>query len=750
MATYLPNVTDVFPEPALFTPDFSFMDKMLQRRKALYDQGFAQINSTYNFVNRETTNPYNAKVKEQFLKQAKDNLKNLSKMDLSQVQNVNAAKNVFAPFYNNFDVVGDQSLTEHWNRQVSIGNSYRLQEGGKFFHQNNIDYINQQKNYFANDGPESWKEYYGMKRSYTPYYDYKKEVAERMKEFKPSHTKTVKINGFYVEKVDDKSYLPGEISNYLDAVLSDQAKTQMRIDGAVKYGNNLDVLGKAYSDALAPVQAPLQMKILELDVDIRNEKDPTKKDQLIKERDAYANQKTQMDNNFSGTGDMTFVRRNAENLSFGIFYNEEIQRLAKGYAHFDVEQDVDFNQVAMMFYREAQETSRMYTKRNWELEDRKEDWEHELYKLGLKNNEGSLPYIPIKGGSSTPELNNFQGAKNDVYRMVNEVTTAQTELENHIKLSLPAGTVLTQKAFSKYVREHPQDELVLKFTKKSALYNVSVENLKNFKTNAQSFIVNNMGRKQFDALTILQTRLNKGMKLTDQETQLYNQLNTAYNTYLGKYQDPNYTKVATTYQSYGLNPADKRYAEAVSAAATMSGIDASQIGGGLIFSPTANGVDVSFNVQLDPNKSTISVTQLKASLEARVGKGNYQYNDKTGEVKILNAGAQSLQKFDPFYGFDYDQRRLLHRIGSKVYKGQPEEFLYLDRTKDGYNIKFSGVKAGENLYYLKNNKGEMITSGGPGFEPLKSVEDFGRTVKFLCENYTFKELQVLMNPPVQK
>jgi hypothetical protein len=111
MATFIPNVTDVFPEPSLFTPDFAFMDKMLQRRKAMYDQGFAQVNSAYNYINRETTNPYNTKVKDQFLRQAKDNLKNLSSMDLSQFQNVEAANSVFGPFQNNTDVIGDQAYS---------------------------------------------------------------------------------------------------------------------------------------------------------------------------------------------------------------------------------------------------------------------------------------------------------------------------------------------------------------------------------------------------------------------------------------------------------------------------------------------------------------------------------------------------------------------------------------------------------------------------------------------------------------
>lgn len=77
MATYLPNVTDVLPDPSLYTPNFSYIDTMLKRRQAMYEQGFAQVNNAYGFVNRNATNPYSLKVRDEFLGQARNNLKNL-------------------------------------------------------------------------------------------------------------------------------------------------------------------------------------------------------------------------------------------------------------------------------------------------------------------------------------------------------------------------------------------------------------------------------------------------------------------------------------------------------------------------------------------------------------------------------------------------------------------------------------------------------------------------------------------------
>ena len=177
MATYIPNVTDVIPEPSLFTPDFSFIDKMLRRRQGLYEQGFAQVNSAYNFVNRNVTNPYSLNVRDTFLKQAKENLKNLSSLDLSQQQNVNSAKGVFEPFIKNKPVLMDMAATAHWDQQEAIGESYRLKDGGKEFSEDNLNYIRQQRAAFAADDINSVGGYYANRRSYNPYYDYNKEIG---------------------------------------------------------------------------------------------------------------------------------------------------------------------------------------------------------------------------------------------------------------------------------------------------------------------------------------------------------------------------------------------------------------------------------------------------------------------------------------------------------------------------------------------------------------------------------------------
>ena len=148
MATFIPNVTDAFPEPSLYRPEFGFLDTMLRRRQSMYEQGFSEIAGKYKQISRSVTNPINVQTRDKFIKEAMTNLKDLSAMDLSQQQNVQNASTVFQPFYKNTDVLGDMALTSHWDQQESIGDSFRLKDGGKEYSQDNIDYIRQQRKQF--------------------------------------------------------------------------------------------------------------------------------------------------------------------------------------------------------------------------------------------------------------------------------------------------------------------------------------------------------------------------------------------------------------------------------------------------------------------------------------------------------------------------------------------------------------------------------------------------------------------------
>jgi len=360
MATFIPNVTDIFPEPALFTPDFSFMDKMLQRRQSMYDQGWSQVNAAYNYVNKELTNPNNIKERDIFLKQAKNNLKNLSGVDLSQHQNVMAARNVFEPWANNTKALGDASLTAHWKQQEAIGEGYRLEDGGKYFNDFNINYVKKQRAAFANDAAESWEDYWKGKRSYTPYYDYHKEIQDLMKDFKPSSYEIDKVNGLYKYTDKNASWRNSEIRKYLEANLSDKAKQQMKIEADVTYNNDPKVLGQMYigisKNEIEQYDNGIALANKQLKSETNADKVKNLRNYISNLEDRKKVLSTNIDN--INKGDFSYIKKKGEDLSMSIFFNQFMNKVSNGWSHDEVVHKIDGDEVGLAVFKEAKEDER--------------------------------------------------------------------------------------------------------------------------------------------------------------------------------------------------------------------------------------------------------------------------------------------------------------------------------------------------------------------------------------------------------
>ena len=232
MATYIPNITDVFPDPVSFTPDFSFMDKMLQRKKAQYEQGYAQVVGRYNALNKEMTNPENIRFRDEFLRQAAINLKDLSVMDLSIPQNVQAAASVFDPFTQNKTAVADMVYTGFLNTQERMAESDMQKEGGKFYNPASLAYIRSMREAYRSDTPDSVGRYMQNKPYYVPYADYSKKLTDALDKIKPNLvTQEIPLGNGYMKKVTVQSYDLHSVKEILDNTLTAAEKNQIRLEG---------------------------------------------------------------------------------------------------------------------------------------------------------------------------------------------------------------------------------------------------------------------------------------------------------------------------------------------------------------------------------------------------------------------------------------------------------------------------------------------------------------------------------------
>jgi hypothetical protein len=119
MATYIPNVTDTFPEIQPFRPDYSFLQSALQYKQSKFDTAFNQLNSIYgSILNAPLTRGINQERRDEFIKSADAEMKKITSLDLSLPQNVQLASNVFKPFYEDQNLVKDITWTKNWNSEI--------------------------------------------------------------------------------------------------------------------------------------------------------------------------------------------------------------------------------------------------------------------------------------------------------------------------------------------------------------------------------------------------------------------------------------------------------------------------------------------------------------------------------------------------------------------------------------------------------------------------------------------------------
>ena len=749
MATYLPNVTDVIPEPALFTPNFSFLDTMLRRRQGLYEQGFAQVNSAYSFVNRGVTNPYSVQVRDTFLKQAQDNLKNLSSLDLSQQQNVKTAASVFEPFVKNRSVLGDMALTAHWDSQEGIAESFRLKDGGKEYNDDNINYVRMQRQAFAKDDISTVNDYYANKRSFTPYYDWNKEVQDKMKDFKPSSTKVEKVNGMYMVTTKDASYTKEEINKYLSATLSDKAKQQMRIEAAVRYPDLNSVAGLYINQAGEDLPL-IDSRLGQVNAALKGEKDETKRQALQQERDFYTERAKEIRGNIQSIqqGDVSFLKKNAQKLAENIYIGQTVGRLANGFSHTDVEQTIGFNQVAMMYARMAF--------------DKEENRKNREAKEGTV-----LPMLPVnREGEKTTTTYASLDSKVKTAEQVKR--SSFLELKDYIvatdrsqKYAGKNGASLTQDDVDSWINSHPNHPKALSFVNAARGVETAKQWKDNWNKDAEKFAQQEMGsdydlllqyRQQKDKVlssgggtkvewdAVRKTFVKTMPSLTpngqpikmdvgknyyessptggsranyDLKTLQYTSgiiagsqtgingaaLEKKYAEIKEKFNSERNTVTSVNKQGFTLSINDPRSKSTKGYLEALTGLEGKV--SGISWFPSATGYEIEFKLDDANATNPVDRNTVKESLIARLGTQDVKYNEKTDMFTVGKIAPTIAPRLDPFNGINPLHRDIL--AGLEVYNGTPGS----QRTSVDFNI--SG-KAGMPTFFIKKLYGNTPES----------------------------------------
>lgn len=268
MATYIPGVTDVFPETPVFNMDASFYDKMLRRKQAQFDQGVLQVNSTINKIKDEDalSNPLLKAERDQYIRSAQENLKKFDGADLSLPENVQGIQNIYAPFWEDKRMLFDYDFTKSTNAEMQKVLSWRDAKDEKdrdmygsgvplMYLQNGLDKLRT----MDPNSPEFMRL---QKRRAVPFTDIQKYLNTEAKNQELEIVWT-SPNGPYMVETKNGQRSQKAFQNWASSVMGEKFQDQFNVIGTVQRENTLrdfkqrnptipeDQLDRAYAEDVA-------------------------------------------------------------------------------------------------------------------------------------------------------------------------------------------------------------------------------------------------------------------------------------------------------------------------------------------------------------------------------------------------------------------------------------------------------------------------------------------------------------------
>ena len=126
MATYLQGITDYIPEIQPFQPDLNLLQSVVQTKQAQYQAGYDKLSNVYGkLLNSSLSREDNIQNRDQYFTQIKNDIDKIASMDLSRVENVNTAYDVFKPLLEDKYLQRDMVFTKNFETQVGLSNYFK-------------------------------------------------------------------------------------------------------------------------------------------------------------------------------------------------------------------------------------------------------------------------------------------------------------------------------------------------------------------------------------------------------------------------------------------------------------------------------------------------------------------------------------------------------------------------------------------------------------------------------------------------
>ena len=158
MATYVQGYKMYDREATPFVPDYKFLSNVLSTRQTRYDQNYKAINDAYSkVVFADLSREENQEKRDQFAQQIAPKMAQISGYDLSLRQNADMATGVFAPFYEDDNIVRDLTNTANYKFGTRYADSLS-RSGDKaqrdLYWQTGVDHLNMQMEKYLAASPD--------------------------------------------------------------------------------------------------------------------------------------------------------------------------------------------------------------------------------------------------------------------------------------------------------------------------------------------------------------------------------------------------------------------------------------------------------------------------------------------------------------------------------------------------------------------------------------------------------------------
>ena len=688
-------------------------------------------------------------------------------MDLSQQKNVESARQVFDPFVKNKPVLMDMAYTAYMDQQETIAENDKYANSGKDFNEWSVKAMRKQRADFANDDINNVGEYYSNRVSYKKYYDWNKEVMEKMKEFKPSSIQTEQQNGMYLVKTKNESWTKEEISQYLESVLSDNAKSQMRLEASVLYPDPQSAAG-LYATTASEALPVIQSEIDRLQTALKIEKNPEKR-KLIKDK---ADRLTDRSNSLSrdlqniANGDVSFFKSNWQNMASAIYINNKVSSLSKGFSHQDISQDVTPDQVSMMYARMAFDREE---KRLDRIESRLNREESRKARLAEEEKEQvSGDIIPMTrpgetvtttGKTLNEQVKSAQKNADSQFQELKEYMTTQDAFRGK------SANSLSRTEVQEWVKAHQDHPEVIKFQNAEILATTRRMNLEQWDKSAENYAREQMGAERYNQLVewrkysgqkapgekvdrtsaLFQplpitnsdirnpmfSREGKVMRSSRDMFQTNNNINgidleRQYNSLKESFNSKaNTVGVSMNTQGFTKNANSKEYKDAIGDLEAITGLN-NKISA-IRWFPTLNGYDITFKVDDATSKTPLDRKKIIADLKTSLGTDNIKYDEQTGVFTLGKLGDKISPNLDPFKGLSPLMKEVMSSIDMVAGKpGQKRSTAIIPITgKAGtysvYITKQFGTSVESDKYILYINNKSVDTSFESSLDAINSA-----------------------------